>query len=116
MTNLIRRLLRIFGQHRIRLPRRPVEPHDIRPGDRLQIGHEVWRVCRTWPPSGLLAGSFALTAEEASAPVARLFTPDGSSRTHDSSWLLIKGGDRFDVPPEMIVAFPAGHPTGRRNP
>jgi len=104
---LFRRLLRILGQDRIRLPRRSVEPHDIRPGDRLQIGQEVWRVCRAWPPSGTLAGSFALTAEEASAPAARLFGPGGFGDAQSSSWLLIKGGEWLEVPGEMIVVFPS---------
>lgn len=44
MSALLRRLVRLWGQSRIRLPRRPPGPEEIEPGDRLQIGSVVWRV------------------------------------------------------------------------
>lgn len=100
--------MRILEQDRIRLPKRQMEPHDIRPGDRLQIGQELWRVCQAWPSSGDLSGSFALMAEEASVPTAHLFSPDASNGSRCPTWLLIKGGQRLEVPAEMIVAFPSG--------
>ena len=102
------RLLRLLDQDRIRLPRRALEPPDIRPGDRLQIGQEIWRVGEGWPSSGPRSGPFALTAEEASAPAAVLFTPGVTDGLRFQTWLLIKGGDRLEVPNEMIVHFRCG--------
>jgi len=103
-----RRVLRILDLDRIRLPRRPLELRDIRPGDRLQIGLELWRVCRTRAPSGSRIGSFALEAEEASVMTALLIAHDASGGIRGSRWTLIKGADRFEVPGEMIVVFPTG--------
>ena len=103
-----RRVLRILDLDRIRLPRRPLELRDIRPGDRLQIGLELWRVCRAWAPSGSQIGSFALEAEEASVRTALLLAHDASCGVRGSTWTLIKGGDRLEVPGEMIVVFSSG--------
>lgn len=114
MTSLLRRLLRILRQDRIRLPRRPLVPCDLRPGDRLQIGLEIWRVSRAWPPSGFREGRFALTAEEASVPAAELAAPDAGRGARSSAWVLIKGGDSVEVPVEMIVVFPSGPVTSHR--
>jgi len=103
-----RRLMRILEQDRIRLPKRQLEPHDIRPGDRLHIGQELWRVSEARPPFGSRGGWFALMAEEASVPTARLYPPDASDGSRCPTWLLIKGGQRLEVPGEMIVSFPSG--------
>lgn len=106
--NWWRRFLRILDQDRIRLPKRPLVPAEIRLGDRLQIGHEVWTVFRARQSSEGLSDSFELIAEEASVPVARLFAPEASEGTPRPLWLLIKGAVRLEVPGEMIVAFPCG--------
>jgi len=108
---LLSRLLRLLDQDRIRLPKRALEPRDIRPGDRLQIGREIWRVVEGRPSPGPVGGSFVLTAEEASAPAAVLFAPGDSDGLRLPTWLLIKGSDRIEVPREMIVHFPSGLPT-----
>jgi hypothetical protein len=108
VRRLLSRLLRLLDQDRIRLPRRTLEPRDLRPGDRLQIGHETWRVGEGQRSSGPGSGSFVLTAEEASAPAAVLFSPGESEGLRFPKWLLIKGSDRLEVPGEMIVHFPSG--------
>lgn len=105
---MLGRLLRLLDQDRIRLPRRTLEPRDIRPGDQLQIGQETWRVGEGRPSSEPGSGSFVLTAEEASTPVAVLFAPCDSDGLRIQTWLLIKGSDRIVVPGEMIVHFPCG--------
>ncbi len=113
-----RRLCRILDQDRIRLPIGPRAPSVIRSGDRLQIGLEIWRVCRTWTPSGSRIESFVLQAEEASVRTALLVAPGAIGGFRDSTWTLIKGHERLEVPGEMIVAFPSGlvtsHSDGRR--
>ena len=109
---MLGRFLRILDEKRIRLPRRKIEIRDIRPGDRLQIGSEVWRVSEGWPPSGTGAGSVALTAEDATAPAAVLFAPCASRGRPSPMWLLIKGSDRLEVPGETIVHFPSGARAG----
>lgn len=100
--------MRIFEQDRIRLPRRPLGPRDIRPGDRLQIGGELWRVRQAWPATRSRGGSFTLGEEEAAAPVALLIAPGVSDGARFAPWLLIKGRDRLEVPGEMFVHFPCG--------
>ena len=111
MSRLLCRLLRLLDQDRIRLPRRTLEPRDIRPGDQLQIGQEIWRVGEGRPSSEPGSGSFVLTAEEASAPAAVLFAPGVSDGLRLPTWLLIKGSDRIGLPGEMIIHFPSGPPT-----
>lgn len=113
MRRLLGRLLRILDEGRIRLPGRKLDIRDIRPADRLQIGSEVWRVSEGWPPSGAGGGPLALTAEEATAPTALLFAPGACSGCRPQVWLLIRGGDRLEVPGEMIVHFPSGAPSRR---
>jgi len=110
VNRLLGRLLRLLDQERIRLPRRVLEPRDIRPGDRLQIGREIWRVGEGRPSPGPVVGSFVLTAEEASAPAAVLFAPGDSDGLRLPTWLLIKGSDRIELPGEMIIHFPSGPP------
>ncbi len=105
MRRLIYRLLRLLNQDRIRLPRRTLEPRDIRPGDRLQIGNEFWRVGRAWPATGSRGGSFTLGEEEAAAPAAPLIAPGVSNGVQSEPWLLIKGGQPLEVSGEMIVAY-----------
>ena len=100
--------MRIFEQDRIHLPRRGLEPRDIRPDDRLQIGHEFWRVRQAWPAAGSRGGSFTLAAEKAATPVALLIAPDVSPGARFASWILVKDGQPLVVPGEMIIAYPSG--------
>ena len=88
-----------------------IDPRDIRAGDQLRIGQEIWRVGEGRPSVGPRSGPIDLTAEEASAPVAVLFAPLESDGFRFQMWLLIKGSDRIEVPGEMIVHFPSGPPT-----
>lgn len=109
MKGWLRRLVRILDQDRIRLPKRPLEPCDIRPNDRLQIGHEIWRVGDNRSPA--ISGgvdAFELVAEMASVPVAVLFAPAAFDGCRYQTWLLIKGAARLEVPEEMIVVFGCG--------
>lgn len=100
--------MRIFEQDRIRLPRRGLEPRDIRPGDRLQIGSELWRVSQAWPAAGSRGGSFTLAAEKAATPIALLIAPDVSLGARFASWILVRDGQPLEVPGGMIVAYPSG--------
>lgn len=105
----LRRLVRVLDQDRIRLPKRPLEPCDIRPNDRLQIGHETWRVGdRRSPAISGDVDAFELVAEMASLPVAVLFAPAAFDGRRCRKWLLIKGAARLEVPEEMIVVFGCG--------
>jgi hypothetical protein len=108
VSRVLSRLLRLLEQDRIQLPRRALEPRDIRPGDRLQIGQETWWVGEGRSSSDPAGAWFALTAEAASAPAAVLCAPGPSKGRRSRMWLLIRGGDRFEVPGEMIVHFPSG--------
>lgn len=105
---MLRRLLRLLNQDRIRLPRRTIEPRDIQPGDRLQIGNELWRVCQAWPAAGSRGGSFTLAAEQAAMRVALLIAPGVSPGAQPAQWLLVKNEQPLEVPGEMIVVFPSG--------
>jgi hypothetical protein len=110
MRRLWRRLLRLRGQSRIRLPRRALTPEDLRKGDRLQIGARVFRVRGSLL---LVSGPLAFSLEELDAgptlvmgkrrPV-RLLAPPGSP----GPWTLILGDSRVDLPVDCVVRFPAG--------
>lgn len=117
MRSILRRLARILGQDRIRLPRRPLRPTDIAIGDRLQIGLEIW--CVSGAETASTAGDnrcFELASESASELTARLIATGSPNGGHPRIWLLVRGGDRLEVPPEMIVAYPSGPATGRKHP
>ena len=106
MRRLWRRLLRLRGQSRIRLPRRALTPEDLRKGDRLQIGARVFRVRGSLL---LVSGPLAFfleeldTAPERRRPV-RLLAPPG----RPGPWTLILGDSRVDLPVDCVVRFPAG--------
>jgi hypothetical protein len=108
VTSWWRRLLRVLGQDRIRLPKRPLAPPDIHPGHRLQIGDELWRVGAIKPPASDATEAFLLLAVRASTATAVLFAPATAAGAAWSPWTLIKGRDRLEVPAEMIVVFPSG--------
>jgi hypothetical protein len=123
MSALLRRLIRLWGQSRIRLPRRPAGPEEIGPGDRLQIGSAVWRVQGRLR---LATGGWMFRLEAVSevpgerearlvVPRPRLFSPDvfafhpsptcGRGAGSEGSWLLIHGGAEELLPPECVVVF-----------
>jgi hypothetical protein len=103
MIHWWRRLVRMLGQARIRLPRRELAPEDLRPGDWLQIGGEVWRVSGCEPPPGDRR-TFYLTAVRASAPWARLL----AAGSRGVVWTLIKDRHPIEVPGGSMTLFPSG--------
>lgn len=114
---LWRRLQRILGQDRIRLPRRPLQPIDLVVGDRLQIGLDVWRVIGVRTGSAAGCGrSINLVLESARGLTARLITTHSAGGVHPWTWLLVRGRNRIEIPPEMIIAFPSGRRTERKLP
>ncbi len=108
MSALSRRVERLFGQSRIRLPRRRLAAEDLDTGDRVQIGAVVWRVRGGL---ALWSGSWAFLVEEAGteAPGAprtgRLLIPSAPASTE---WTLVRNGERRKVPVECMVVFPSG--------
>lgn len=111
-AGLMRRVSRLMGQSRIRLPRRP--PERLAKGDRLQLGAAVWRV----RGSLLLASGswlYRLEAVESLEGVpgerraVRLLVPAVSSGFW--TFLFIAEGEkeeRVRVPAESVVVFPVG--------
>lgn len=110
MRRLWRRLLRLRGQSRIRLPRRFLLPEDLAKGDRLQIGERTYRV------RGLVllaSGPLAFSLEdldggpERRRPVRLLASPGSPG-----PWTLVLGDSRVDLPVDCVIRYPAGpHPT-----
>lgn len=100
MSALLRRLVRLWGQSRIRLPRRPLAPEDIGPGDRLQIGSAVWRV----------RGSLVLESGEWLFRLEAVGEVPGEREARlvreGESWVLVHGGTRRLLPPACLVLFP----------
>lgn len=116
MSALRRRIERLFGQSRIRLPRRRPAAEDLTDGDRVQIGAAVWRVrgglC-LWSGSwAFLVESVDGDGETPGAPrTARLLIPPSASSPASPAprdWTLIKGGEMSRVPVECVVVFPSG--------
>jgi hypothetical protein len=111
VSALLRRLARLWGQSRIRLPRRPAGPEEIGPGDRLQIGAAVWRVQGRLRLGAREGGGwmFRLEAvgEVPGEREARLVVPRCAVRGTggEGSWLLIQGCAEEPVPPECVVVF-----------
>lgn len=101
MSALVRHLVRLWGQSRIRLPRRPTGPEEIGPGDRLQIGSAVWRVRgRLLLESGAWMFRLEAVGEVPGEREARLVIPQGS-------WRLVHDGRERLLPPECVAHFPA---------
>jgi len=111
MSALSRRVERLFGQSRIRLPRRRLAAEDLDTGDRVQIGAVVWRVRGGL---ALWSGSWAFLvealdngteagAEAQGAPrTARLLIPSAPASTE---WTLVRNGERRQVPVECMLVF-----------
>ncbi len=108
MSALLRRLVRLWGQSRIRLPRRPAGAVEIGPGDRLQSGAAIWRVQGRLRLGAREGGGwmFRLEAvgEVPGEREARLVVPGGGQGVRPS-WLLSQGGAEEPVPPECVVVF-----------
>ena len=106
MKGLIHRLIRLLSGSRIRLPRRPLDPADLRPGDHLQIGPALWVV----RGSLLLSGgswSFRLEAAEgAGEDRALLLAPSEAGPA--AVWTLVRGEHRVEVPIECVGVYAVG--------
>jgi hypothetical protein len=108
---LLRRVSRLMGQSRIRLPRRP--PERLAKGDGLQLGAAVWRVRGSLL---LTSGAWVYRLEavdrlEGAAGerrAVRLLVPAVSSGFW--TFLFIDGSkeERVRVPAEGVAVFPAG--------
>lgn len=103
MSLLFQRLSRIWGQSRIRLPRRPPSPADLEKGDRIQIESAVWRIRGRLL---LLSGDWAFLLEPVSGlpegtPTARLLAPAG----RPGPWTMLWDAERLDMPPECLVIY-----------
>lgn len=94
---LFTRIVRIWGQSRIRLRRAPIEADSILPGDWLQLGIETWRVA-----------SRRIEPEHLVFQLRPLFGTVGASllapRAGDVRWVL-RRGDRTAVAPDLIQVF-----------
>jgi hypothetical protein len=103
VSALLRRLIRLWGQSRIRLPRRPPGPEEIGPGDRLQIGSAVWRIRgRLRLESGEWMFRLEAVGEVPGEGKARLVA--------GQPWRLFRfvhnGAERL-LPPGCVIVFPA---------
>ena len=109
MSTLLRRLARLWGQSRIRLPRRPAGPGEINPGDRIQIGAAVWRVRGRLRLDVRRGGGwmFRLEAvgEVPGEREARLMSPRRGEG--EGSWCFVVDGSESLLPADCVVVFPA---------
>jgi hypothetical protein len=99
VSSLLRRLLRLWGQSRIRLERPSLRPERIEAGSRLQIGSVVWRVLGRLPlPSG--GWMFRLEA------VGEMPEERRTARlVAGGVWLLVLDGEERILPPECVVPY-----------
>jgi len=105
MSTLLRRLARLWGQSRIRLPRRPAGPEGIGPGDRLQIGAAVWRVRgRLRLATGGWMFRLEAVSEVPGNREARLVVSGGETGG-EGHWRLVVDGAERPLPPECVVVF-----------
>jgi hypothetical protein len=113
MSRIWKRLRRLWSQSRIRLPRRPLHPGDLRRGDRLEIGAGVFRIrgsvrFRSGVQVFALDELNDLNGGPERRPV-RLLVPPGGSGT----WTLVMGGGRVGVPVEGVGWYPVPGETAR---
>lgn len=123
MSALLRRLVRLWGQSRIRLPRCPPGPEEIGAGDRLQIGSRVWRVeGRLLLESGGWMFRLEAMGEVPGEREGRLRVSGGSSPSPGggvcngrgghgvrSDWRLFHDGTEHLLPADCVIVFPAPH-------
>ena len=99
--SLWRRIARLIQQSRIRLPREPLNPGELRPGDWVQLGSETWRVMTRRFEADRVVFRLRLRCEAAGAD-AVLVRP----RATPGNWTLEHGGSAISIPPELLVVFP----------
>jgi hypothetical protein len=110
VSALRRRVERLFGQSRIRLPHRRPAAEDLEPGDRVQIGAVVWQVrggLALWSGSwAFLVEALDSGPEVSGAPrTARLLVPTSPAT---KEWTLVRNGERRQVPMECMLVFQPG--------
>ncbi len=99
--SLWHRIARLIGQSRIRLPRQPLNPGELRPGDWVQLGSQTWRVmARRFELDRVVFRLRCLRGSEGAAAV--LLGP----RTTAGNWTLEHGGSAISFSPELLVVFP----------
>ena len=99
--SLWRRIARLIQQSRIRLPPQPLAAGELRPGDWLQLGSEMWRVmARRFEVDRVVFQLRSLRGNEGAGAV--LVGPRATSGT----WTLEQGGSAISLPPELLVVFP----------
>lgn len=104
MRTLWRRLVRFLGRSRIRLPRRPPGPGDLRDDDRLQIGPAVWVVRGSLPLPGGSRAFHLEAAGPASAEAGRALLLTSET----APWTLVRGGRRVELPPGCVGVYAVG--------
>ena len=91
----LQRLVRAWDQSRIRLPRQLLSPHEIQPGDWVQIETRLWRVKARRGRS-----TYELETVEEATPSAFLHM------TEDSFWTLQHSDDHLRLSPETVIVYP----------
>ena len=95
VTEWLQRLVRAWDRSRIRLPKQPLSPHEIQPGDWVQIETRLWRVKARRGRS-----AFELETMEENALSAFLHLSE------DSFWTLQHGDDQLRLSPETVIVYP----------
>lgn len=96
-----RRIARLFGQSRIRLPRAPLTAGELSPGDWVQLGSERWRVARRRLELDTVV--FWLRPLHGSGDA----TLTGPRRAY-GKWTLESDGSAITLAPEVLLVFPSG--------
>ncbi|HEX3528200.1 MAG TPA: hypothetical protein VH988_14145 [Thermoanaerobaculia bacterium] len=114
MSALRRRVERLFGQSRIRLPRRRPSAEDLETGDRVQIGAVVWQVrggLALWSGSwAFLVEALDHGTEVPGAPrTARLLVPNAPAWCSKPAKRPDSRGARFPARTPVLVR--GAHPT-----
>lgn len=90
------RLRRLWGQSHIRLPKHGLDAAQLRVGDRLQIGGELWRAVDCLPSA---SAAFALENSALAARRAEL-------RCGGTGWELVEGETAVSLFRAEIQHFP----------
>ena len=99
------RLVRVLGQSRIRLPRAPFRPGELRPGHWVQLDSETWRVASRRMEAGRAVFRLEpvfLTGLTGGNAGAVLVAP----AKNETRWTLKRGESELSFPPELLVVFP----------
>lgn len=100
MTRLWWRLRRLWFEPRIRLPAPRLKPDELAPGDRLQIGSQLWRI---EAPSAEDPATLELTRADGPDARARLRLVTGRWTLATESGV---GSAAVEVNPAAMIHFP----------